>query len=33
MLSLREAGIRKIKAGVTTVEELLRVTIADSEES
>lgn len=31
MRTLREAGIRKIKAGITTVEELLRVTAADVE--
>ena len=31
MLTLREAGIRKVKSGVTTFEELLRVTTADIE--
>jgi type IV pilus assembly protein PilB len=29
MITLREAGIRKVKAGVTSIEELLRVTTAD----
>ncbi|MFH1824907.1 MAG: type IV-A pilus assembly ATPase PilB [Candidatus Firestonebacteria bacterium] len=29
MVTLREAGIRKVKVGVTSIEELLRVTTAD----
>jgi type IV pilus assembly protein PilB len=29
MITLREAGIRKVRAGMTSIEELLRVTTAD----
>ncbi|MEK6646651.1 MAG: type IV-A pilus assembly ATPase PilB [Candidatus Firestonebacteria bacterium] len=32
MVTLREAGIKKVFAGVTTIEELLRVTMADIEQ-
>ncbi len=31
MLSLRGSGLRKIKEGITTIEEVLRETIRDSE--
>ena len=31
MVTLRESGVRKILAGVTTVEEIFRVTIGESE--
>jgi type IV pilus assembly protein PilB len=31
MMSLRRSGLLKIKAGVTSVEEVLRETVKDSE--
>jgi type IV pilus assembly protein PilB len=30
MVSLRDSGIRKVGDGITTVEEVLRSTVADS---
>jgi type II secretory ATPase GspE/PulE/Tfp pilus assembly ATPase PilB-like protein len=29
LITLREAGIRKVRSGVTSIEELLRTTSAD----